>query len=95
MNPLESGQILSSSLPSEQVTPSVRPALVLSEQRSIPPVVVIHPALVGGECVRPSSNNSGFEGSRLPLRRLEVLAAALQQVEELQCMAANAPEGRQ
>jgi hypothetical protein len=84
MNPLQSGQILSSSLPSEQVTPSVRPALVLSEQRgSIPPVVVIRPALVGDECVRPALLIDGFEQSRLLLERLEVLAAALQQSKNL------------
>ena len=91
MNPFQSGQTLSSSLPSEQVTRYVRPALVLSEQRAIPPVVVLHPALVGGECVRPALCTDGFELSRLLLNRLEVLGAALQQVEELRRRAADAP----
>jgi hypothetical protein len=93
MNPLQSGQILSSSLPSEQVTPNVRPAMNLLELRaSIPLVVVLHAASDGDECVGPASDESRLEFSRLLLNRLKVLAAALQQVKELRRMAANAPE---
>jgi hypothetical protein len=92
MNPVESGQTLSSSFPSEQITPSARPALNLLEQRaSVPPVVVLHPALVGDECGRPALLTDRFELSRILLERLVVLAAALQQVEELRRRAADAP----
>jgi hypothetical protein len=91
MNPLESGQTRSSSHPSEQVAPSARPALNLLEQRtSIPPELVLHPALVGDQCVRPALITDRFELSRILLERLEVLAAALQQVEELRRRAADA-----
>ena len=92
MNPFPSGHTLSSSLPSEQVTASVRPAVNLLELRaSVPPLVVLDPALVGDECARPTSFNDGFGRSRRLLNRLEVLAAALQQVEELGRGAADAP----
>jgi hypothetical protein len=92
MNPFSSGHTLSSFRPSEQVTARVRPALNLLELRaSIPPLVVLHPALVGDECARPASFTDGFERSRHLLNRLEVLAAALQQVEELGRGAADAP----
>jgi hypothetical protein len=47
------------------------------------------------ERARPAKDDSGFELSRLLLKRLEVLAAALQQVKELQRWAADAPEGLQ
>jgi hypothetical protein len=96
MNPLQSGQTLSSSLPSEQVAPSVRPILNRLQLRgSIPPVVILHTALAGDERMRPASVTDGFELSRLLLNRLKVLAAALQQVKELQRKAANAPGGHQ
>jgi hypothetical protein len=96
MNPFESEKTLSSSLPPEQVPLSVCPAVNLPEQRaSIPPVLVLHPALVGDECVRPASLTDRFELSRILLERLEVPAAALQQVKELRGRAADAPvEGR-
>jgi hypothetical protein len=93
MNPFPSGHTLSSSLPSEQVTASVRPAVNLLELRaSIPPLVAFDPALVGDECARPASFTDGFERSRRLLSRLEVLTAALQQVEELGRGAAEAPD---
>lgn len=52
--------------PSEQVTPSARPFLNLLQSRaSIPPVLVLHPALAGDKCARPAqtiadSNLVGF-----------------------------------
>jgi hypothetical protein len=92
--PSEQGPLLSPL--SEQVTPSARPALDLLQSRaSIPLVLVLHPELTGDTCARPASDNSGLELSRLLLNRLEVLAAALQQVEELQRRAADAPGGWQ
>jgi hypothetical protein len=93
MNPFPSGHTLFSILPSEQVTSSVRPAVNLLELRaSIPPLVALHPALIGDECVRPALFTDGFELSRRLLNRLEMLSAALQQVEELGGGAAEAPD---
>jgi hypothetical protein len=43
----------------------------------------------------PASDDSGLELSRLLLNRLKVLAAALQQVEELLRKGTEAPEGFQ
>jgi hypothetical protein len=61
MNPFPSGHTLSPS-PPEQVTSSVRPAVNLLELRaSIPPLVALHPALIGDECVRPALLTDGFE----------------------------------
>ena len=92
MNPFQSGHTLSSSLCSEQVTLSVRHAVNLLELRAaIPPLVVLHPALTGDECVRPALLSDGFKLSRRLLNRLELLSAALQQVEELGRGAAEAP----
>ena len=71
----------------------MRPSVNLLEQRtSIPPVLVLHPALVGDEWVRPASLADGFHLSRHLLDRLEVLAAALHQIKELRRRAADAPE---
>lgn len=96
MNPFQSGQTLSSSLPSEQVTANVRPSENLLQLcASIPPVVVLHPALVGEDWERPAFITDGFERSRLPLRRRKVLRAVLQQVRELERKAANALDGHQ
>jgi hypothetical protein len=61
----------------------------------VPLVPVLRVEGSGEECARPATDDSGFELSRLLLKRLEVLAAALQQVKELQRMAAEAPEGMQ
>jgi hypothetical protein len=91
MCPLPSGQGPSFAS-SEQVAPSARPSLNLLQSRvSIPLVLVLHPTLASDKCARPSSDDSGLELSRLLLNRLKVLAAALQQVKELERKAANAP----
>jgi hypothetical protein len=80
----------------EQGTPGARPSLTLLQSRAyVPPVLVLHPELAGDKCARPASDNSGLELSRLLLYRLEVLAAALQQVKELQRRAADASGGWQ
>jgi hypothetical protein len=94
MCPLPSGQGPLFSPPSEQVTHSARPPLNLLQSRaSIPPALVLHIALAGDKCARPAPNDRGHELSRLLLNRLEVLAAAMRQVEELLRKAADAPEG--
>jgi hypothetical protein len=47
---------------------------------AVPLVPVLRVEDSGDECARPATDDSGFELSRLLLKRLEVLAAALQQV---------------
>jgi hypothetical protein len=92
MCPLPSGQGSFFAPPSEPATPSARPSLNLLQSRaSIPLVLVLHTALAGDKCARPAPDDSGLKLCRLLLNRRKVLAAALQQVEELQCKAANAP----
>lgn len=75
-------------------TPSTRLSLDLLPLRpSIPLQLSVE--FVSDECERPTSHEGEFEVGRLFLNRLEVPAAALQQVRELWRMAANAPTGLQ
>jgi hypothetical protein len=95
MNP-QSGHAPSSSKCSDQVTQSTGPELMFQQSRAAVPLVpVLRVEDSGEKCARPATDDSGFELSRLLLKRLEVLVAALQQVKELQRRAANAPEGLQ
>jgi len=80
--------------PSKRDAPSARLSLNLLQSRASIPLV-LHPVLAGNKCARPSSDDSGLKRSRLLLNRLKVLAAALQQVEELERKEADAPEGLQ
>jgi hypothetical protein len=94
VNPLQSG-LTPSAFPSEKVTFAAWPSLNRLPSRSyiLPAIVPVKLADDADEC--PSTNYGGLELSRLLLPRLAVLPAALQQVRELQRIAANAPEEMQ
>jgi len=80
--------------PSEPVMPGAwLSSNLLQSRASIPQVVVL--VVAGDRCALPPYDESGFDPCRLLLERLMVLAAALQQVKELQRKAADAPAGLQ
>jgi hypothetical protein len=94
VNPLQSG-LTPSAFPSEKVTFAAWPSLYRLPSRSyiLPVIVPVKLADDAYECSLHKLRR--IELSRLLLHRLAVLAAALQQVRELQRIAANAPEEMQ